>query len=558
MNTPRPQPAPLWHLSVPSHHLPGFELPPVAGPPLKRPALILAALIAFAVALLAWWLEHLGHNAPAPDVALPWSIPFALLLAAIATMPFVARHFWERNYHWVSLALGALVSAYYIFFLKAGPSLAQKIAEYISFIFLLGSLFIVSGGIVIRVRRQATPLVNVSLLLIGAILANLFGTTGASMLLIRPFLRINNHHIRPYHIVFFIFTVSNLGGCLTPIGDPPLFLGYLKGVPFFWVFAHCWPAWCVAVGILLSIFFILDTRAHRQQPRAPRDQNDLGPAVSIFGAANLLFIALILVAVFLDPPFREILMALAALASLWTTSHRIHYANVFNFAPIKEVALLFLGIFATMVPALNYLSNHAHDPALSRYLQTPGQFYYATGTLSSILDNAPTYLTFLETEVGKLDKNLLAIATDIVKDPTRATMSPADDAKLLAANPQRYADPALPHALAADKAQINAALAALKHYHSDKVRSGQLTTGQIEIGFFLGDESLNGYLLAISLGAVFFGALTYIGNGPNFMVKSIAENAGVKCPSFFAYLFLYSLPILLPILILTWLLFLRP
>jgi len=548
--------APLVHLSHPDHHIPGFEVPAEAAGPMNKKWLVLGAVLAAGAALLSFWFEHLGEKAAAPSVAMPWVLPFVLLLACIATMPFIAKHFWEKNYQWVSIGLGAIVSIYYVVFLHAADSVAKSMGEYISFIFLLGSLFVVSGGILIRVRRKATPLVNTVLLLVGAILANVFGTTGASMLLIRPFLRINKGHIRPYHVVFFIFSVSNLGGSLTPIGDPPLFLGYLKGVPFFWVLEHCWPAWCVGVGALMAIFFVIDTISHAKESRAPHDENDLGPAVSVYGAGNLVFIVMILVGVFLDPPFRELLMAAAAIGSLWTTSHRIHFENTFNFAPIKEVALLFVGIFATMVPALNYLSNHANDEAFKKYLQTPGQFYFSSGTLSSVLDNAPTYLTFLETEVGKIDKKLIAVATDVVKDKTKDAPDAADYAKLYQSDAQRYEND--PAAFDRDKKTLDdAVVLGLQKYHGEKVKNGKLTKDEIEVGFLLGDEKLNWYIVAISLGSVFFGAMTYIGNGPNFMVKSIAENAGVKCPSFFGYIFTYSLPILLPILILIWAIFLR-
>ena len=490
-NMSPPPPAPMLHLGHPESHLPLFGSPSVPSKPVSHRGIALIFVLAAATALLGWGLEHYGHAAAAPDVSLPWVIPFALLLAAIATMPFVARHFWEHNYPWVSIGLGGLVVGYYGLGLQAFASMAKSLGEYVSFIFLLGSLFIVSGGILIRVRRTATPSVNTGLLLIGAILANFVGTTGASMLLIRPFLRINRGNIKAYHVVFFIFIVSNVGGALTPIGDPPLFLGYLKGVPFWWVAEHCYGAWLVAVGVLLAVFFGVDTLGHRKGARAAHDVNDPGPAVSIYGAGNILFLALILVGVFLTPPVRELLMVLAACGSLWTTPQRIHYENVFNFAPIREIALLFVGIFATMVPALNYLQNHAHDPALSRYLQTPGQYYYVSGGLSSVLDNAPTYMVFLETELGKIDK-------------------------------------------------------------------AALRSDQTAVGYLLADEKLNWYIVAISLGSVFFGALTYIGNGPNFMVKSMAEHAGVKCPSFFGYIACYSLPILLPVLVLVWVIFLRP
>ena len=552
---PSRNPAPLLHLSHPDHHIPGFEVPAEASAPVRKKWLAVAAILAVGVALLGFWCEHLGEKAVAPSVPLPWVLPFVLLLAGIATMPFIAQHFWEKHYQWVSIGLGVVVAIDYVFFRHAADSIAKSLGEYVSFMYLLGSLYIVSGGILIRVRRQATPLVNTVLLLVGAILANVFGTTGASMLFIRPYLRINQGHIRPYHVVFFIFIVSNLGGALTPIGDPPLFLGYLKGVPFFWVLEHCASAWVVGVGALLAIFCLMDSLAHARQSRAPHDENDLGPAVSIFGAGNVVFITMILVGVFFQPPWRELLMAAAALGSLWTTSHRIHHENTFNFAPIKEVALLFIGIFTTMVPALNYLSNHAHDAAFETYLRTPGQFYFLSGTLSSVLDNAPTYLTFLETEIAKIDKNLIAIATDVVKDRSRNAPNDADYARLLTLNPERYKDP---QAFRQDKQALeDAVILGLQKYHGDKVRTGKLSKDEIEVGFLLGNERLNWYIIAISLGAVFFGAMTYIGNGPNFMVKSIAENLGVQCPSFFGYVFGYSLPLLLPVLILVWGLFLR-
>ena len=548
--------APLLHLGHPDSHIPMFEPPETLSKPVSHRNIIFLFLAAAAFAVGGWCFGHFGETAVTPNVSGIWTIPFALLLVCIAIMPFVAKHFWEKNYQWVSIGLGALVTAYYCFGLGAPRAMAKSYGEYISFICLLGSLFVVSGGILIRVRKTATPAVNVGMLLVGAILANIFGTTGASMLLIRPFLRINRGHIRPYHIIIFIFVVSNIGGGLIPLG-PPLFLGYLKGVPFWWVAEHCWPAWAVAIGLILSVFFVIDTVHHGRQPRAAHDVNDLGPAVSIYGAGNLVYIALILVGVFMAPPFRELLMVAAACASLWTTPDRIHRENVFNFAPIKEVALLFVGIFATMVPALNYLSTHANDAAFKKYLQTPGQFYFASGSLSAVLDNAPTYMTFLETEVGKIDPKLKEVAYKIVQRKGQSAATPADYLELYNANSQRYAaDPTL---FDQDKADLDAALRALQKYHGDKVDAGNLTKDESDVGFLLGNPDLNWYIVAISLGSVFFGAMTYIGNGPNFMVKSIAENfggGGVECPSFFAYIFRYALPILLPILILVWLIFL--
>jgi Na+/H+ antiporter NhaD/arsenite permease-like protein len=548
-------------MGVPTH-IPMYDAPDQPSAPASTPGIILFIVLAVFAAFVGLWFEQVGETAAVPAVGAVWMLPFALLLGCIATMPFVAKHFWEKHYHHVAVALALLVTGYYLFGLKAGGAMAKSFGEYISFIFLVGSLFTVSGGILIRVRRQATPRVNVALLLTGAIIANIFGTTGAAMLLIRPYLHINKGHLRPYHIVFFIFIVANVGGALTPIGDPPLFLGYLKGVPFWWVLEHCWPMWLVAVGVLLAIFFIIDSRAHAGEERAQPDSRDAGPAISIFGVANLLLVMAILAGILLHEqllhivhvPWRELVMTLAIAISLATTPQRIHADNVFNFAPIREVAFLFVGIFATMVPALNYLSAHAKDPALERYLSTPGQFYYSSGTLSSVLDNAPTYLTFLETEVGKLDPNLLSVASSVVADPQKDAPDDVDYARLRALNPARYADAA---AFEADKNTLHDAIRALRRYHGDEtVRAGRLSTDQIELGFLLGNEKLNWYIIAISLGAVFFGAMTYIGNGPNFMVKSIADFAGAPTPSFFAYIVRFSLPVLLPILVLIWLLFL--
>ena len=355
-------------------------------------------------------------NASGGQVALPWVLPFVLLLAAIALMPFIHKRWWEHHYPKVALGLGLVAALYYWVVRRAPGQWMVAMEDYISFIILLGSLYIVSGGIAIRVNRKATPLANGVLLLIGAIIANLFGTTGAAMLLIRPYLRMNRGHIRPYHVVFFIFIVANAGGALTPVGDPPLFLGYLNGVPFWWVAEHLWPLWATAVGALLAIFLVIDTLDHRKEER--HHQHDGGPQVHILGIQNFLFIALVVFAVFQTGLFeaagdlwrggvtggrvarlvfsREVLMIAAALGSLRMTEKVIYEANEFSFAPIREVAILFIGIFSTMAPALEYLETNAERLPL----KTPGQFYFASGSLSAVLDNAPTYLTFLKARLG--------------------------------------------------------------------------------------------------------------------------------------------------------------
>jgi Na+/H+ antiporter NhaD/arsenite permease-like protein len=419
-------------------------------------------------------------------------LPFGLLLAAMALAPLVAPVWWLRHYAKIALGLGAIVAGYYLFVLHDTHSLWDSAHEYISFIMMVGSLFVVSGGIHIGVKGAATPLGNVIFLFLGAVAANVLGTTGAAMLLIRPWIRINQHRATAHHIVFFIFIVANVGGCLTPIGDPPLFLGYLQGVPFWWVAEHCWPMWLVGIGLLLAIFYVVDKINF---VRAPREKNGVEPAAQATGAqrprdgeawkidglANLFFIAVIVGSVFVSRPLflREALMLAAAAGSYFTTKKSVHEANHFNFHPIQEVAILFVGIFSTMVPALGWLGRHAKEMLGAD--PSPAVFFWGTGTLSALLDNAPTYLGFLSTLHG------VAAAEDI---------------------------------------------------------PGLLSTH-------------NHHILAISVGAVFFGAATYIGNGPNFMVKAIADRLKIRTPSFPGFLLKFTLPFLLPVLITVWLLFFR-
>src|SRR2546427_12175287 len=325
--------------------------------------------------------------------------PFVVLLAAIALAPLFFAPWWSRHFAKVTLALAALTLAYYIIILGARERALHTAAEYVSFICLIGALFVISGGIHINVKGEATPKVNVLFLLIGAVAANFLGTTGASMLLIRPWLRMNKYRVTGHHIVFFIFIVSNVGGCLTPIGDPPLFLGYLKGVPFFWVAEHCWPMWLIGNVVLLLMFYVVDRRNYLRAPKAVRAGVAEPPDVWRFeGMPNLLFLAVILLAVFINnPPFvREAVMIIAAMASWFCTQEHIHKANHFDFHPIKEVAILFIGIFATMMPALDWLEVNAGKMGSP----TPAFFYWGSGILSSVLDNAPTYLSFLSAIFG--------------------------------------------------------------------------------------------------------------------------------------------------------------
>jgi Na+/H+ antiporter NhaD/arsenite permease-like protein len=396
-------------------------------------------------------MHQFGLTAPLFTV-----LPFALMLLAIAILPLVAEHFWESNRNKAVVA-GSLAVPMAIYLGGVFPEgLRHSVVEYVSFIALLGSLYVIAGGIHISGDLRATPRTNAAILAIGAVLANVVGTTGASMLLIRVFLRTNSERRQVAHLpFFFILIVSNCGGLLTPLGDPPLFLGYLRGVPFTWTLSLA-PYWLLAVGYLLALFTWLDHRAYaREEPRdLATDDLQLEP-VRVGGGGNFALLALVIAAIFLPTPLRELAMLTAALLSLLLLPKRPRQQNEFNFGPILEVAVLFAGIFVTMVPALALLEARGEELGL----QKPWQFFLVTGGLSSVLDNAPTYLTFLSAAQGL-----------------------------------------------------------------ELVRTGQTVVGVPEA-----------FLSAISVGAVFMGANTYIGNGPNFMVKAIAEHAGYTMPSFFGY-----------------------
>lgn len=442
-----------------------------------------------------------------PAVQLWMAFPFVLLLVLIAVMPLTPhslKELWEKYYPHISILLGVIVAALYGCFMPHGAEAVwHSFKEYVSFIALVGSLFVISGGIVIHLKGEATPKTNVIFLLVGAVLANLIGTTGASMVLIRPWMRMNKFRLSGFHIVFFIFLVSNVGGALTPIGDPPLYIGYLRGVPFFWVLENAILPWIFVTGLLLAVFYLFDLRSFRKSGARGKvaEKSSERMALSVRGMKNVGFLLMIVCAVFLPGQFtpetravletyfvREILMVAVAVASYFTTKPEVHEENDFTFAPIKEVGFLFIGIFLTMVPALAYLT--ANGKAIGEMLTQASHYFYASGLLSGFLDNTPTYANFFDLIRSQVD-------------------APTDAAKVAC-----MIDP--------------------------------------------GNIREHAFLVAISLGSVFFGALTYIGNGPNFMVKSIADAAGVKTPTFFGYLFRYGLLILVPALILCAIVFFPP
>ncbi len=408
-------------------------------------------------------------------------IPFALMLLCIALLPYILKRHWERNYHFIAAGLAAIPIAYYIFFLHNPGRLLHEATDYVSFIALVGSLFVVTGGIHFAIIGRGNPAKNSLFLLGGGLLANIIGTTGASVLLIRPWMRLNRGRYLPLHTAFFIFIVGNVGGGMTPIGDPPLLLGYLKGVPFTWIARHCWKPWSLALGSLLVIFFLADTIiSRRAHAVAPPDEPEEQPDEFRFdGKRNLWFLAIVLLAVFIDHPrfLRELLMVLAATASYFFTPKKIYRANAFSFHPINEVAWLFFGIFATMVPVLDYVQLHSAAMPLAQ----PSHYFWITGALSSVLDNAPTYLTFFSTALG---------------------------------------------------------------------RAGGSIENTHDVLKFLDGNSPT--LVGIAMGAVIFGALTYIGNGPNFLVKSTVEQHHLHPPGFFAFFFKYALPVFAPVLALVW------
>lgn len=477
------------------------------------------------------------------DLSLGWGIPFVGMLLSIAAFPIAAPHVWHQHFRKVAIFWALLLAAPFLYQYR-GDALHNivhvLVADYLPFVILLWALFTISGGIVIEGTLPGTPRTNVIMIAIGTAIASFVGTTGASMLLIRPLLRANaNRRYRVHTVVFFIFLVSNIGGSLTPLGDPPLFLGFLHGVPFFWTMRHVWLESLTAAGLVLAIYFVWESIQFRREKNRTTLAAEKSQGVAVKGLFNFALLAGVIGAVLISGYWKptnwnlghvvengNLVVPLSALEnwlglapganpkpvgghgpvipipiqnlardallialgwiSLKTTKAELRKANGFSWFPIKEVAWLFFGIFVTIIPVFEILAEgpSGHLGFVFKLVQTPAQYFWATGLLSSFLDNAPTYLTFFGSALGQFHAGIPA-----------------------------------PQAVA------------------------KLLVEQTE------------HLAAISIGAVFMGANTYIGNAPNFMVRSIAEEANVRMPNFFAYLLLFALPVLGPTFIIITLLF---
>ena len=440
-----------------------------------------------------------------------WSgLPFAGMLLSIALLPLLTPAFWHHHYPKVTAAW-AMVVVVPMAVAHGAPAVHELlhvlIVDYVSFIILLATLFTIGGGIYVRGTLRGTPWVNAALLGVGTVLASFVGTTGAAMLMVRPVLRANRARQRKAHtIVFFIFLVANIGGLLTPLGDPPLFLGFLHGVPFFWTLT-LWREWLLASACVLGVYLALDFwHWGREDPNVREPARGTHEPIGIEGSHNLLFLAGVLAAVIYSGLVssgrvvaifgvhqdvrnlvRDAFLLVMLAGSWWTTGQHIRDENEFSWGPIREVAILFAGIFATIIPVVVMLraGEHGELAFVIRAVNEPAEFFWAAGTLSSFLDNAPTYLTFLSSALGQLYPGV---------------------------------------------AEREAVQRLVVENHV--------------------------YLQAISTGSVFMGANSYIGNAPNFMVKSIAEQAGVEMPSFFGYILRFSLVALIPIFVLvTWVFF---
>lgn len=429
------------------------------------------------------------------QIALWVIIPFILMLLGIAVAPLLFPRWWEKNISKItySLVLAVPTIAYLVSIGYTHEVVHQMLYDYVPFIILVGTLFVITGGIHIRLNLNPTPLANTFMLLIGFLFASIMGTTGAALLMVRPLLRMNEHRAYKAHLMLFLIAlVANCGGLLTPLGDPPLFMLFLRGVPFEW-FAGLYPVWILVGTILLVLYYIVDSYLYKKEGASeerPVDGHD-GALVRFKGATNFIFlVAVVLTVAYVNKGYipamgdedapvyvkllREIVLIVLAVASWYSTSKNVRVSNFYSWVPLNEVVILFFGVFATMTPALLFLQANANEIGIS----SATGFYYVTGLLSSFLDNTPTAVAF-----HTLALEFSGGCTDLVGGVREA------------------------------------------------------------------------YLAAISIGAVFFGGMTYIGNGPNFMVKSIAEQDGVKMPGFFGYITRFAIPVLLPIYILVQLLF---
>lgn len=449
--------------------------------------------------------DELGKKLPL------WAIlPFVGILLSIAIFPLVAPLFWHHHYPKVAAFWALLFAIPFLYFYHSAAMhkiLDIFIVDYIPFIIMLWALFTIAGGIVLTGNLQGRPIINTLLLLVGTVMASWVGTTGASMIMIRPVLRANTSRRKKAHVIcFFIFLVANIGGSLTPLGDPPLFLGFLHGVPFFWTLFNLYPHLIFSSSILLILFYFIDSFYYRREPhKETLVTNNEKVSIGLKGWHNFFFLAGVVGAILLSGILkweaitifsisipkqnllRDFMMIVMGVLSLSTTKKNLRETNEFSWEPIKEVAYLFAGIFMTIIPALAILKAGSEGAFafLVNAVKEPYHYYWLSGGLSSFLDNAPTYLTFFNSALGKLQLPELMVHQVLLGCGTNITV----------------------------------------------------------------DQEFISFLKAISIGSVFMGANTYIGNAPNFMVKSIAEEAGVGMPSFFGYMFKYSIPILIPLFI---------
>lgn len=428
------------------------------------------------------------------------AIPFVILLTAVAVGPAVLKERWNKVFIPLIAIIFSLELFMYGFVFKDFSTMVQALYEYVQFIILIATLYFVTAGIEIKINIRGSAFINTFILFIGGVCANIFGTTGSAMLFINPFLKINKGRLSQYHIAFFIFIVCNIGGSLLPIGDPPLYIGFIKGIPFSWTLIHNFTPWFITTSILLTIFFILDSKNKEESQIMIETQEK---KVIIKGYLNLILLFLVICSLFINKNFvpslpsfsmfgheicliRELILTLILLCACKINNKETLKANIFSYEPIQELAILFLGIFITMAPVICIIEEYVKT--INQSYITPSLLFWVTGLFSSLLDNAPTYLNMLTASMtaNRFDINTLQNVIEYAKMPT---CIPA--------------------------------------------------------------------LSAISIAAIFFGSITYISNGPNFMIKKIAEKNDVKMPSFFAFVLRYSLPILIGPFLLIWFFFYR-